>query len=753
MGSEIFCCYEFGEFRLDARRRALSKNGETLPLSARNFELLLFMVENGGRLLEHDELLDKVWKDTFVEQTTLQKGISALRQILAENAEDEFIKTIPRRGYSFTSPVRVVPEENRNFVFKETEQQIIIEEYVETDDSSADWQDAKRRVEVSPENSKRLSTVGPKKFNSIYLAGFAGLGMVVLILAFLGLKPFFASSVVPRFSIENVRVKRITNSGKISAGTAVSADGNYFLYTMNEKDGNVLWIRQADANSTSKLTPPLNGYFWSMGIAPDNRYVYYIFNDPAEPAKSGLFKVPLLGGEAERLTENVSTLAVSPDSKRVALIRIDHGTRLFTVNTNGEDERTVATFPENVGLWGISWTPDGTALLCTIRETDGEKKSYHLSEISLENVRERVILPAQNKILSNATWLPDKEAVLVTVREANAEIGQIWQYFPGSEQWRRVTNDNNSYGSVMLTRDGQTIVASQLSRLSAIWLFNSSGRNTTANNRLPLIGRDEFQQITDGISYFDKLVWLTENRLVYSATENGRETLFTINENGTNPRPVTTGEDGTWIFPKTSANGRNICFISARTGMKQAWRVNFDGKNLVKLTSSATPVFEARVLRDDSTVFYTTQIISGVTVLLKQSPDGQITQLTDLDTGSWAISPDEKFLALELIDKATHKYHTELRALEDGKLLKTFDWTSFRQIIFTPDGKNLAYDVKPAESGQIMIQPLDGGESYPLTNFQTDDIFSFDWSPDGTRLALIRGKQLVDAVQIKANNR
>jgi DNA-binding winged helix-turn-helix (wHTH) protein len=73
MKDKVFCCYEFGEFRLDARRRSLSKNGEKVPLPARNFDLLLFMVENGGRILEHDELLDKVWAGTFVEQATLKK--------------------------------------------------------------------------------------------------------------------------------------------------------------------------------------------------------------------------------------------------------------------------------------------------------------------------------------------------------------------------------------------------------------------------------------------------------------------------------------------------------------------------------------------------------------------------------------------------------------------------------------------------------------------------------------------------------
>ena len=92
------------------------------------------------------------------------------------------------------------------------------------------------------------------------------------------------------------------------------------------------------------------------------------------------------------------------------------------------------------------------------------------------------------------------------------------------------------------------------------------------------------------------------------------------------------------------------------------------------------------------------------------------------------------------------------RSLEDGKIIKTFDFVPVRQMNFTPDGKNIAYDAKQGDRTQIMIQPLEGGDAFALTDFQTDEIFDFDWSPDSNRLAVIRGKSLNDAVIIKADN-
>jgi Tol biopolymer transport system component len=179
--------------------------------------------------------------------------------------------------------------------------------------------------------------------------------------------------------------------------------------------------------------------------------------------------------------------------------------------------------------------------------------------------------------------------------------------------------------------------------------------------------------------------------------------------------------------------------------VRQVWRIDADGKNPTKMTDTSSPISSAQILRDNSTVIY------HQTFLFKQTADGQTTQLTDSDTSYFAISPDEKLLAAEMLNKTTGKYSIELISLEDGKKIKTFDFRPIRQISFTPDGKNLAFDAQRGVSGvtQIMIQPLSGEEPFAITDFQTDQIFSFDWSPDGNRLAVIRGKQLSDAVVIK----
>jgi adenylate cyclase len=98
---------EFGGFRLDPLERSLvSADGEPVHLTRRLYDTLLFMVERPGRLIEKQALLDAVWKGSIVEENTLSRTISALRQALGGRAcGDRYIETVSGLGYRFVQSV------------------------------------------------------------------------------------------------------------------------------------------------------------------------------------------------------------------------------------------------------------------------------------------------------------------------------------------------------------------------------------------------------------------------------------------------------------------------------------------------------------------------------------------------------------------------------------------------------------------------------------------------------------------------
>ena len=99
--------YEFGPFRLEPAERKLLRGSEIVELTPKAFDTLLLLVRNSGRLLGKDELISRVWPETFVEEGSLSNNIFVLRKALGENPV--YIETVPRRGYRFVGAVRQLP--------------------------------------------------------------------------------------------------------------------------------------------------------------------------------------------------------------------------------------------------------------------------------------------------------------------------------------------------------------------------------------------------------------------------------------------------------------------------------------------------------------------------------------------------------------------------------------------------------------------------------------------------------------------
>ena len=104
--------YRFGPFHLDVRERRLSRGDEVIPLRLKVFDTLLVLVENAGRLVTKQELLDTVWPETTVEENNLNHNVSVLRKALGRRRTgQQYIETVPRVGYRFVAPVEAaVPQ-------------------------------------------------------------------------------------------------------------------------------------------------------------------------------------------------------------------------------------------------------------------------------------------------------------------------------------------------------------------------------------------------------------------------------------------------------------------------------------------------------------------------------------------------------------------------------------------------------------------------------------------------------------------
>ena len=101
--------YKFGPYELDADSVLLRKGEEVIALPPKAFDLLSALVAARGEVVTKEQLLQTVWPDSFVEEGNLSQSIFVLRRKLGQTGDgQDYIQTVPRRGYRFAVPVERV---------------------------------------------------------------------------------------------------------------------------------------------------------------------------------------------------------------------------------------------------------------------------------------------------------------------------------------------------------------------------------------------------------------------------------------------------------------------------------------------------------------------------------------------------------------------------------------------------------------------------------------------------------------------
>ncbi len=155
--------FDFGKFRLDSANKILRHNGEIVSLPLKSVELLCLLVENRGEVVNKQEIFERVWHDSFVEDSVLTQNIYQLRKMFESFGENDLIKTVPRRGYIFN-----FENETTHIIEREIYEEI---EIIET--------------EILPE--KQVLALPPKQTNSKFKTfGFGIAALFVLTSAVFG---------------------------------------------------------------------------------------------------------------------------------------------------------------------------------------------------------------------------------------------------------------------------------------------------------------------------------------------------------------------------------------------------------------------------------------------------------------------------------------------------------------------------------------------------------------------------------------
>lgn len=168
--------------------RLLWCEDELITLTPKQFDLLLYFVENAGCVSKKDELLDAVWTNTFVEESTLARNVSLLRKTLAEYTDGEqLIETVPTIGYRFMAEVSLSDDDGNSLILEEhTVHYIRGEETTTIDDRRGEGENGRKgereNINLLPQNAaspRRPFSLSPiLLFSLAAVITLAGIGFV-----------------------------------------------------------------------------------------------------------------------------------------------------------------------------------------------------------------------------------------------------------------------------------------------------------------------------------------------------------------------------------------------------------------------------------------------------------------------------------------------------------------------------------------------------------------------------------------------
>ena len=731
--------YQFGPFSVDVNERVLLRDGHPVALPPKAFDLLLVLVENSGHLLEKDELMQRLWPDTFVEEANLPNNISLLRKTLATDKEHPYIETVPRRGYRFVADVEESSSEQDELIFEERTR-VTLEREEEFAETEADFipvvESNPSEVPATLSRHRRLPT--SKSMTAALVAGsvLLAVGSVALYAYLVGSRDEKKNpaALAPFHQME---IKRVAASGK-ARGAAISPDGRYIAYVLDEGGLQSIHLTQVDTNSSVVIRPPSEAvYAWPI-FSPDGRSLYYTASGKELPR--ALYRSAVLGGVPHKvLTNHDSPIAFSPDGRKVAFMRFYPGGETAVVAADaqdggGEQKLAVRTLPEKFSVNGPSWSPDGK--LIAICANYGNTARAKVFGIRVADGHTEPLTEHEWYNPDRVTWLGDGSGLaIIAADRGEGDRRQIWHIAYPRGEVHRITNDLNDYeaNNLSLSADSQSLVAVQIQTTSNIWMLPSGDATRARQLTFGTAGKH------DGLH---GLTFTPDGQIVYCSYVGNGQTIWIMNADGTNQRQLTTAAGHVENGPSVTADGRYIVFHSTRSGALDIWRMGIDGGNAVKLTEGGSS-YQPSVSPDGKWVVYKS-LQNGVWSLWKVGIDGGTpVQVTDKTTSWPAISPDGKWIACVYDD------HFSLIPFEGGPA-RSLDLpraaSSYAGPRWKPDSRSLI--IRDANQG-LWELPIDGAAAVYLSDLGPARIFELAWSLDGKYLALAPGTQSFDVVLIR----
>jgi Tol biopolymer transport system component/DNA-binding winged helix-turn-helix (wHTH) protein len=587
-------------FDLDATERLLLRNEQHVPLPPKAFDTLLVLVENVGHVIDKDELIKKVWPDTFVEEVNLAKNVSFLRKTLGADQAEHYIETIPKRGYRFVAEVKEMwteqgssfalvahtshsPEENGNGAKVGDE---IKREPVFGLPNPLDVQSSKKDSVTRSSIAKRLGLL----FTLLALGAAVGLAVW-----FITMRPAAKAPAVP------LKIVPITSySGNEDQG-AFSPDGNQMAFVWNgeNEDNSDIYIKLIGAETPLRLTThpaPDTNPTWSH----DGRHIAFLRQSSEN---GGFFLIPSLGGPERKLADAFpyrsvligNTLNFSPDGKILAApdkVSQEEPFSIFSISIDtGEKVKLTSPQAGSVGDYYPTFSPDQKLLAFVRSSSIAATDIYLLPTTGGEPKR----LTFDNTTIRGLCWTSNGQEIVFASKRGGSTYN-LWK-IPGTGGLpEQLTNSERDAYSPTISRQGNRLAYTQLLVDGNIWRIGAQGSMKKGEPPVKVISSS--QEENGGVYSPDG------KKIVFASRRSGSFEIWVCESDGSQPRQLTNIGSPLTGTPRWSPDGRQIVFDSLTDGNTEIYVVSVESGTPRRLTFDPAEDITPSWSRDGQWIYF-----------------------------------------------------------------------------------------------------------------------------------------------------
>ncbi|MGD9627698.1 MAG: winged helix-turn-helix domain-containing protein [Pyrinomonadaceae bacterium] len=702
--------YNFADFRLDTGEKSLLRGANRVPLTPKVYDTLEIFVENAGRLLEKDELMQRLWQGQFVEESNLTSNIKTLRKALGDDAaHPKFVETVSRRGYRFIAEVRKVAN-NKDPVA-----------------------DQGRTTAERTRFNRPVSTRSKGLFAAIVIL----IGLTVTGVYWITKKTADGearNSLLPHSFVS----EPLSTNGKVHFAI-ISPDGKNVFYTNGIEGPQSIWLRQLESAQSVEIIPPSDDFYYGLALSPDGNFLY--FARSGRPKRDmGIYRVSIFGGVPTKIISgSEGWMSISPDGARISFVRCpltaDEFCSLWIADAlDGKNEQKLTSRPQPIRISDNKFSPDGRTVAFAVGQSLNQANEFGLSEIDLESKVERELTPETFFDIRSLTWLPDRKGLLITAARIPNKRFRIWEISLPTGSAKPLTSEAENYTRLSLNNAANRLISTKEKQDFRLYLLN---RGSSSDPHI--------------LGDASRGAFFPNGKIVFASVMSGNEEIWSTNADGTGQRQLT-NDPAADRGPIVSTDGGLIFFSTNRTGSSQVWRMNADGTDQTQVTlkEGGSPIF---LSPDGQWIYYH----HGVdrTLWRALAKGGGEEMVFNRRAISYAVSPDGKQIAFAERDVSGRLI--TVASLNNGHIVRSFrvgfNESSGNDLLWMPDGMALIY-VDPTNGGEntLMSRPIDGEAPLRIADLGKEEINSVAVAPDGRQFAIVQGGWKHDAVLLRGTN-